>query len=242
MGEAFSKSEIDRSGAMLRDFRIFLRDNQSPTTGDWNPEDLARALRALTWWRLAHTKPLSNTAATLRYHVEKEHGQIGGHIDVTQRLKRLPTMIGKLEREPKMKRSRMADIGGVRAKLPTLGHVNSVSRRLRKNWTIVRTSDYIANPKDSGYRAIHHIVRRDSMLVEVQLRTALQDAWANQVEADGRIYGADLKFGQGETEIHEYYRAMSEAFAALDRNEQLEAKLVEELVRTYGNASKLLRR
>lgn len=205
-------------------------------------DDVAKALRAVTWWRLAHARPLSNVAANLRYHVEKEHGHVDGRIDVGQRLKRLPTMIGKLEREPTMKLSRMADVGGVRAKLPDLATVHAVSRRLAKTWTVVKTRDYIAEPKSSGYRAIHHIVRRHSMLVEVQLRTVLQDAWANQVEHDGRLRGAGLKFGEGESAIHDYYRAISVAFAALDRGDPIEGKIEDDLVETFGKARRLLGR
>jgi hypothetical protein len=41
--------------------------------------------------------------------------------------------------------------------------------------------------------------------------SVLQDAWANQVEEDGRTIGVGLKFGAGETDVHEYYRAVSEA-------------------------------
>lgn len=241
-GEMFSKSEIDRSGVLLRDVQIAIRDRGTDAVFDWQQEDVEGALSAVTWWRLAHARPLSKVAANLRYHVEKEDGYVDGRIDVTQRLKRLPTMIGKLERESKMRLSRMADIGGVRAKLPTLEHVNAVSRRLRKTWTIVRTRDYVGHPKSSGYRAIHHVVRRDSMLIEVQLRTVRQDAWANQVEEDGRLRGAELKFGAGELEIHDYYRAISKAFAALDRGEQLGGKIEAELVETFRKARGLLDR
>lgn len=38
---------------------------------------------------------------------------------VAQRLKRVPTIAGKLLREPGMKLSRMEDVGGVRAVLPS---------------------------------------------------------------------------------------------------------------------------
>ena len=51
----------------------------------------------------------------------------------------------------------------------------------------------IAEPKASGYRALHVIVRREGYPIEVQLRSVLQDAWANQVEEDGRTIGVGLK-------------------------------------------------
>jgi hypothetical protein len=50
-------------------------------------------------------------AANLRYYAAEE-----GKPVVAQRLKKFPTIAGKLLREPGMKLSRMADIGGVRAR------------------------------------------------------------------------------------------------------------------------------
>lgn len=72
-----------------------------------------QAFEMIDWWRRLHAKPLTSVSANLRHYV-KPHG----HILVTQRLKRLPTVVDKLLREPKMKLSQMADIGGCRALLP----------------------------------------------------------------------------------------------------------------------------
>jgi putative GTP pyrophosphokinase len=177
---------------------------------------------------------LSSVAAGLRYHVAKEGGEVSGRIDVAQRLKRRNTIIGKLTREPTMEVTQFHDIGGVRARLPSLAHVYAVSRRLRKTWTIIKIRDYIANPKSSGYRALHVIARRDDFAVEVQLRTIRQDAWANQVEDDGRQIGLGLKFGAGATDIHDYYLAISDAFALLDRGEPLPGDLITILNERYA--------
>jgi ppGpp synthetase/RelA/SpoT-type nucleotidyltranferase len=135
----------------------------------------------------------------------------------------------------------MHDIGGVRATLPSLGCVAAVSRRLRKNWTIVKTRDYISKPKESGYRAIHHDVLRDGVFIEVQLRTVRQHAWANQVEDDGRRQGTGYKFGFGSEEVHAYYRAVGEAFHLLDRDEELPERLTEELSEDYEKIQQFLR-
>jgi len=53
--------------------------------------------------------------------------------------------------------------------------------------TLVTRKDYIANPKENGYRSLHLIVkvpvflsdRRLEMEVEVQLRTIAMDFWAS---------------------------------------------------------------
>lgn len=105
---------------------------------------------------------------------------------------------------------------------------------------IARTLDYIAKPKASGYRAIHHVVRRDGRLIEVQLRTVRQDAWANQVEEDGRFRGVDFKFGFGAAEVHAYYLVVAEAFAVMDRGEVFDDALIKRLNETFAKARPLL--
>ncbi|HST56179.1 MAG TPA: RelA/SpoT domain-containing protein [Solirubrobacteraceae bacterium] len=238
---SFTKGEVNRAGKLARE----LMTMPGPTTdaiealGPWKVVD---AFYAITWWRSLHARPLSSVAAGLRYHVAKEGGLVNGRTDVTQRLKRRNTIIDKLTREPTMEVTQFHDIGGVRALLPSLTHVYAVSRRLRKTWTVVRIRDYIANPKPSGYRALHLIVRRDDYAIEVQLRTIRQDAWANQVEDDGRQIGVGLKFGAGATDIHDYYVAMSEAFAYLDRDELLPDELVTTLNTRYAIIRSILPR
>jgi hypothetical protein len=75
--------------------------------------------------------------------------------------------------------------------------VYRVRRRLQKSWTVVRERDYIAKPKDDDYRALHLVVRRASLSIEVQLRTRGQDLWANAIEEAGRQTGIEFKFGEG---------------------------------------------
>jgi putative GTP pyrophosphokinase len=196
---------------------------------------------AVTWWKERHAQPLSRVAASLRYHVAKEDGAVDGRIDVAQRLKKRDTIIGKLHRFESMKLTQMHDIGGVRATLPSLDCVAAVSRRLRKNWTIARTRDYIANPKSSGYRAIHHDVLRNGVFIEVQLRTVRQHAWANQVEDDGRRLGMGYKFGFGSEQVHDYYRLMGRTFYLVDRREVLPIPLLKEVRDAYERIQPILR-
>lgn len=234
-GVSYSKGQVNRAGRLILRFVEAASDGRADSAlAELGAVDVFDAFRTVTWWRSLHARPLSLVAVGLRYHVDKEGGQTGGRIDVTQRLKRRQTIIGKLAREPKMQVTQMQDIGGVRVRLPSLDHVHAVSRRLRKTWTIVRVRDYIAEPKRSGYRALHLIVRRDGYPIEVQLRTRLQDAWANQVEEDGTVLGVGLKFGAGSADIHAYYVAVSEAFALLDRGELLSDEVAATLKTRYA--------
>lgn len=216
-GPGFTKGQVNRAGALLLELakRVPAEGEPAAVAALGGDEKLKEARRALTWWRSLHARPLSSVAANLRYHVGKEGGKVHGRIDVTQRLKRLDTLIDKLEREQGHV-TQMHDIGGVRALLPSIDHVYAVSRRLRKTWTIIRVRDYIAEPKSSGYRALHLIVKRMSYPIEVQLRTEAQDAWANLVENYGRETGIGLKFGAGDADTQERFVAIADVLARLD--------------------------
>jgi len=131
-------------------------------------------------------------------------------------------MVDKLSRE-QGRITQMHDIGGVRAVLPSLHHVYAIRRRLVKTWTIIRERDYIARPKDSGYRALHLIVRSGTRPIEVQLRTLAQDHWANEVEEQG------LKFGGGDAVLRAAFRDMAESLAGWDRGEAVAPDLREAL-------------
>ena len=128
-----------------------------------------------------------------------------------------------------MNLTQMADIGGCRAILPDQEKVDAVTRRVKTNWTIVRTRDYVREPKPSGYRAVHHIVRRKDCLIEVQLRTPMQDIWANQVERDSRRLGIGLKSGLGSELVHAYYAQMSDLFALREAGSEANPEFMQRL-------------
>ncbi len=186
---------------------------------------------------MSTSKPLSRVAANLRYYAGDQ-----GKPVVAQRLKKFPTIAGKLLREPSMKLSRMADIGGVRAVLPDQGAAYRVSSRLRKNWTITRFRDYVAEPKVDGYRALHFINRNHGRLIEVQLRTPLQHTWANAVETDARLLAPALKFGAGAQELRDFYVALGELCANADQGVPIDPVLLDRVKALQVGADTIRRR
>lgn len=228
----YSKSRIDRAGQTLAEYLV------APTAGETDRlrgvpvEDVVEAWDVVEWWRGEHARPLSRVAANLRYYAA-EHGRPV----VGQRLKKMPTIADKLLREPRMKLSRMGDIGGARAVLPNQDAVYAVAARLRRNWTITRERDYVADPKVDGYRAVHLHNRHRGRLIEVQLRTPGQDAWANAVEADARHFDLRLKAGGGPSELREFYVAAADLVATLDAGGAQDPALAERLKRLRERAA-----
>jgi putative GTP pyrophosphokinase len=140
-----------------------------------------------------------------------------------------------------MKLSRMADIGGVRAVVPSQVAAYKISSRLRKNWTITRFRDYVAEPKPDGYRALHLINRHQGQLIEIQLRTPRQDKWANDIERLSRTFAPNLKFGDGPQFLREYFVLRGELFAKLDQGQPVELGMTEQLESVFQQAVIFLR-
>lgn len=136
-----SKSRLDKAGRRL----------QASAAGELDllGSDIEEEAAIVAAFRKLHGPALSRVAANLRYYVHNESRLM----IVGQRLKRTPTIIDKLERHPKMKLSRMHDIAGCRAVVESTSNVYAISDELAKQrrWDIVRTYDYVAEPKDDGY-------------------------------------------------------------------------------------------
>ncbi len=230
----YSKTKVDRAGQILAD-RLRSVIDGTAIVGE-PPAEVIDAVQIIDWWRGEHARPLSRVAANLRYYVS-EHGEP----TVTQRLKKFPTIADKLLRQPKMKLSRMGDIGGVRAVLPDQRAVYSVAVRLRKNWTITKIRDYVAEPKADGYRALHLINRNRGRLIEVQLRTPLQDVWANDVESDARVLAPGLKFEGGPKVLRDYYIGLGEFISNAERGLPIDDALLARLIELQRRADTLRR-
>lgn len=227
----FSKTNVDRAGQELRRFSAAFEGPTALTEKELR--QLLHAIEVVEWWRRDHSKGLSRVAVNLRYYAS-DHG----HPAVAQRLKKFPSIAGKLLiRQKSMRLSQMADIGGVRAVLPDLRAVRRVAARLKKNWTIVDTADYIAHPKHDGYRAIHLVNKHRGRLFEVQLRTPRQHAWANAIEADARHYAPNLKWGIGPAELTGYYAVAGRLLAVVDAGEIPNPSLLAEAERLQERAA-----
>ena len=74
---------------------------------------------------------------------------------VTYRIKRIDSIIRKLDRIPTMKLDRMWDIAGCRCILPTNKQVEKLHQILKKEFTIKKVNDYRKIPQTGGYKSLH---------------------------------------------------------------------------------------
>jgi putative GTP pyrophosphokinase len=209
---SYSKSRVLKAGNRVRDW---LEGKESLSQAA-----LATEVEVIENFRACHAAPLTRVAAGLRYYVARHSSVVidGGPV-VAQRLKRMRTIADKLVREPGMDLSRMYDIGGCRALFADASEMRALVADLetQRRWEIVRVRDYVESPRpESGYRAVHVIVRKDGILIECQLRTLSQHAWAELIEGTDRSTGVGLKASRAPADVTEYYRLGADLLAQVD--------------------------
>jgi putative GTP pyrophosphokinase len=213
-----SRKQIRNAAKALRHFWMAPPDAEITS-------DIIEAWRTITDYRATFQRPLDKVTIQLRRFVGYEVEDV----IVAQRLKRMPTILDKLERQPTMDITRMQDIGGCRAVLPERGHIEAVLERIGRHWPIVKVYDYMVDPKPSGYRAVHVAVSRDDRLIEIQLRTPDQQKWAEGVERAGARLRLPVKDGVGPAEVLEWFRLLGQLIALVEAGEDVDDALVDRI-------------
>jgi len=211
-----SANQIDKAG---RNF--FNEQLSTDIRGD--------AIDAIWNWRTAHSYPLNALHMTLRNRSLKSDPSAL----TAQRLKRLPSILRKLGRQSTMQMSQMQDIGGCRSIVGNMARLNSLRDYYEEyplRHDLNRHRDYINEPKDDGYRSIHHMYRFSgkgsslpwhNLRIEVQIRTKLQHAWATSVETVDAFTDENLKFGKGASEWRRFFQLMGTVHARLERTNEV---------------------
>lgn len=236
-----SRSQINKAGDVLRAYW------QDPDA-DIDPT-VEHALELAWRYRAEFQVPLTKVVMGLRSFVRSEGALAvvsGAKIPrpvVAQRLKRMPAILDKLGRFSQMDLSRMQDIAGCRAIVPSQDAVHRLVRRIRRrSWQIVEEYDYVSRPKNTGYRAVHLIVLRDHRLIEIQLRTVQQHDWAEAVESATFATGFHLKDGQGPTEVVTLFERAAYALERTTLGETMGAEFDAEYRRLQEAAAPYFRR
>jgi putative GTP pyrophosphokinase len=173
----FSKTQIDKLGERLR-------------TGAPSEEDL----RILNEYRRSFEPVYQYVVNTIRNDLS---------IDPTGRPAKSTSSIIEKLRRPKTRGyrfSQIQDIAGCRIVLPDLSAQNDSVEKLMVAFPNARQDDLRIRPSH-GYRAVHIIVKIDSMSVEIQVRSRLQHSWAEMCEQLADRFDPMIKYGGGSEEV-----------------------------------------
>lgn len=208
-----SKNQIDKSGAALSKGKGFRDEVEYIELED-----------VFDWYRMTHLEPLSKTTIDIQ-RILVDSG-IGYYI--AQRLKRKPQIIRKLKRL-NVRLTQLQDIGGCRIVVKENRDVDLVlsliKERLLENREIKiketketrGVKDYRERGRDeTGYRSLHVILQRDGLSFELQVRSRLQHYWAESIERTSVIYGYHLKEGEGDPNVIQYFKKLSDAFYEIE--------------------------
>lgn len=117
--------------------------------------------------------------------------------DATTRIKTTGTLVDKLRRET-ARLSQVQDLAGARIVVSDRSSqdkaVDRISDVFEAAGCTVRQFDRRKNPSH-GYRAIHLVVQVDKVPVEIQIRSELQDGWAQIVERLADTWGRGIRYG-----------------------------------------------
>ncbi len=123
-----------------------------------------------------------------------------------------------------MKLTQMQDIGGCRAILEDVSQVRGLVTSFKSSdlkHKLLTEDDYIAAPRESGYRGVHLVYSYNSdrsetyngLKIEIQLRSQLQHAWATSVEVVGTLVDQALKSSLGDPGWLRFFQLMSSELA-----------------------------
>ena len=179
-----SKNQVDRLGNRLR-------------KGDITEADL----RLLDSYRRSFTDVYEDVVRRIR-------DQLG--LEPTGRPAKSTTSISDKLRRESIRLSQIQDIAGCRVIVPDILTQDEVVARLNGLFDKLTVVDRREHPSH-GYRAVHVIVDRRGKLIEVQVRTSLQHAWAQLSEKLSDEVDSAIKYGGGDEELVSLLAMMSDA-------------------------------
>ena len=162
-----------------------------------------------------------------RLSIQGEHNPIES---VKSRVKELESIIRKLEKrnlpiEIKSVEENLKDVAGVRVVCSFIDDIYRIEECFlaQEDVTLIERKDYIRNPKPSGYRSLHLIVKtpiytengKKDMFVEVQMRTIAMDFWASLEHKLRYKKNLDPQIAE---ELAEELKACAEESARLDES------------------------
>lgn len=191
-----SKTQIDRLGDRLR--------NQNLADAD---------LRLLDEYRESFSPAYDVVAGTIRQ-------QLG--LEPTGRPAKSTTSITEKLRRESIRLTQIQDISGCRLIVNEIPDQERVVASLGEIFPSSTVVDRRKAPSH-GYRAVHVIAKVEEKVVEIQVRTVLQHAWAELSEKLSDLIEPSVKYGGGDDEIRSF---LSKASSMVARYEQVELEVI----------------
>ncbi len=226
--KVFSKKDVNKA------WKILLKIDS------YSLEDQKEAIDALSFFRWIHTHPMFNFRIFLQNKCKNIWQK---NALISQRLKRRPSIIKKLELNDNMALSTMQDIWWLRVVLDDIKDIEKLRNEIRK-WeenpafknTFIREYDYITGPKKSWYRSLHLIYKYDKNItkeeecrIEIQIRTKIQHAWATAVEVMGTYLNEPLKQSIWSSTYLDLFKDISLLFQKIEEKNEIDISFLENL-------------
>lgn len=201
----YSRKSLDKAGKALLD-----------------PFTRSEVIEKVSSWRMTHLPVLRVFVEELTKHLNANGIPFAFY---SQRIKRMTSIIDKLRNNPQMGLGGLQDIGGARFVFDTMEELEHCKKTLETfvpiGFTFHRITDYVENPKPSGYRSIHYVYQYhsdneelDGLKIELQIRTRLEHSWAMAVETASLISRTSLKANIEDGSIwREFFKLVSAIFA-----------------------------
>ena len=191
MAEKLTISQLNKLGERLR---------KDPDNKD--------ALRLLETFRLSFTPAYDRVFGQLR--------ELG--LDPAGRpAKSTQSIVAKLVRL-RTRLSRMQDIAGCRVEVENMPQQDRVVDQIFKFYPEAQIDDLRVEPSH-GYRAVHVIVKVAGVPVEIQVRTPLQNGWAQATESLADSFDPEIKYGGGPDIIRNILERVSTTIATHENSE-----------------------
>lgn len=165
-------------------------------TGNVLPEEMVQTIRnfiATENLYLSATREIATKLENLNSEFKSSNERNPIH-SIHTRVKSPASILKKLRKRGleisvESARKNLTDMAGVRVICPYIDDIYLIANMLlsQDDIKLIRTSDYIKNPKPNGYRSLHHIVtvpvfqstKVEIVNVEIQIRTIAMDFWAS---------------------------------------------------------------
>ena len=199
MSKEPSKTQVDRLGDRIK-------------RGHITEEDL----RLLDRYRRAFTPAYEIVVSAIREKLGLE--------PTGRPAKSTISIIDKLKRES-IRLTQIQDIAGCRIIVADIVEQDSVTQSLTSLFSQAAVIDRREKPSH-GYRAIHVVVNQDGKLIEIQVRTALQHAWAEGSEKISDVTDPLFKYGGGPELLRSAYQRTTRLIAGEESNEKMLADML----------------